>query len=200
VSPKTFDFFFDLSSPYSYLAATQLDALTARTRAAVAWRPVVLGAIFKATENVMPAANPAKARYMLRDLKRWAKHYGVPFKFASRFPMNAIKAERLICAAELAHGAAAAAKLGRALFDALWVDDQDLNDPAALRAACDRVELSADELLAATETQAVKDKLRANTDDAIARGMFGAPAFFVGDEHFWGNDRLDFVEAALTSG
>jgi 2-hydroxychromene-2-carboxylate isomerase len=194
---KTFDFFFDLSSPYSYLAATQLEGLTARTQAAVHWRPVVLGAVFKAADNVMPGANPYKARYMLRDLKRWAEQYGVPFKFASRFPMNAIKAERLICAAELAHGKDAAAKLGRALFDALWVDDQDLNDVAALRAACDRAKLPADELLAATETQSVKDALRANTDDAIKRGMFGAPAFFVGAEHFWGNDRLDFVEAAL---
>jgi 2-hydroxychromene-2-carboxylate isomerase len=194
---KKFDFFFDLSSPYSYLAATQLDALTERTQSMAHWRPVVLGAVFKAAENVMPGANPTKARYMLRDLKRWARRYAVPFKFASRFPMNAIKAERLICAAELAQGYAAAAKLGRSLFDSLWVEDQDLNDVATLRACCQRVGLPADELLAATETQPVKDKLRANTDEAIARGMFGAPSFFVGDDHFWGNDRLEFVEAAL---
>ncbi len=193
---KIVDFFFDLSSPYSHLASTQLDALGARTGAEVRWRPVVLGAVFKAASNTMPAQSPPKAKYMLADLQRWAARYGVPFRFSSRFPVNAIKAHRMIIAASMTDPGAAP-RLGRALFDALWVQDRDLTSDEELRAIADGLGLPGASLLAATETQAVKDALRANTDAAIALGVFGAPAFVVGDQLFWGNDRLDFVEAAL---
>jgi 2-hydroxychromene-2-carboxylate isomerase len=194
---RAVDFFFDLSSPYSYLASTQIGAIAARTQAEVHWRPVVLAAVFKAAENTMPAHSPPKARYMLVDLQRWAERYGVPFHFTSRFPLNAMKAHRMIVAAEAAHGPAAAAALGRRFFDALWIDDVDLGDAAQLTRLADEAGLPGAALLSATESQLVKDRLRANTDEAIARGMFGAPALFVGDELFWGNDRLEFLEAAL---
>ncbi len=195
---KRIDFYFDLSSPYSYLAATQLEPLAARNHAQVIWKPMALGAIFKATGNVMPAACPPKATYMLADLSRWAAHYGVPFRFTSHFPINALRAMRLIVAAGLAAGADTGHPgLSKALFDAAWTEDRDLTNDATLRAVCEALGLPPDPLLAACDTPAVKDRLRAFGDEALARGVFGAPAIFVGDELFWGNDRLDFVEAAL---
>ncbi len=187
------ELFFDLSSPYSYLASTQIEGVAARAGAEVAWRPMVLGAVFKATGNTMPAQVAAKARYMLADLTRWAESYGVPFRFSTRFPMNTIKAMRMIVAAE-AEGKAGA--LTRALFHVMWADDGDLTDEATLRAACAAAGVDADKTLAAVEDPAVKERLRAYTDEAIARGAFGAPAIFVGDQLFWGNDRLEFVEKA----
>ncbi len=200
-SPKPLqrlDFYFDLSSPYSYLAATQLEPLAARNHAQVQWKPIALGAIFKATGNVMPAACPPKATYMLADLARWAAHYGVPFRFASRFPINALRAMRLIVAAGLAAGSDSGHPgLSLALFHAAWAEDRDLTSDVELRAICEAQGLQAEPLLLACDTKEVKDRLRALGDEALSRGVFGAPAIFVGDELFWGNDRLDFVEAAL---
>lgn len=191
---KPIEFFFDLSSPYSYLAATQLPALAARTGASIAWKPMVLFAVFKATENEMPARVPAKARYMLGDLGRWARHYNVDFRFNSRFPVNALKAMRLVVAAE-EQGRAGETAL--AAFRAVWSEDKDVTDPNELAAIAERAGLDVKRAMAAIETQEVKDRLRAHTDDAIQRGAFGAPAIFVGDELFWGNDRLHFVEDAV---
>jgi 2-hydroxychromene-2-carboxylate isomerase len=191
---KRLEFFCDLSSPYSYLAATQLPELCSRTGAELVYKPMVLAAVFKATGNTMPAVVQSKARYMLKDLSRWAQHYAVPFRMSSRFPLNTIRTMRLIVAAE-AHGKSA--QLGLAAFSALWVDDRDITSDDELRRLCGEVGLPADELLQAIETPAVKDRLRAYSDEAIARGVFGAPSIFVGDEMFWGNDRLHFVEAAL---
>jgi 2-hydroxychromene-2-carboxylate isomerase len=193
---KRVDFFYDLSSPYSYLASTQIESVAARAGAEIGWRPFVLGGVFKATGNVMPASVPAKAKYMVDDLDRWAKHYGVEFKMSLRFPVNAIKAMRLIVAAGMeSPGRAPAAT--HAAFRALWVDDRDLGDEAVLRDVARAAELDAERVTALIERPEVKDALRKNGDEAVAHGAFGAPAFIVGGELFWGNDRLHFVEAAL---
>jgi 2-hydroxychromene-2-carboxylate isomerase len=190
---KQLEFFFDLSSPYSYLAATQVPALAARTGAKVAWKPFVLTAVFKASKNNGPVVSPEKARWSLADLSRWAAQYGVPFKMSRYWPINAIKAMRLICAAD-DEGKAGEASL--AAFDAVWADEKDITTDDELRAIARAAELTLDPL-AAIEQPAIKDRLRAYGDDAIRRGAFGAPAMFVGDELFWGNDRLHHVEAAL---
>jgi 2-hydroxychromene-2-carboxylate isomerase len=189
---KKIDFFFDLSSPYSYMAATQIGTIAKTYNAELAWRPFVLAAVFKATGNEMPARVAAKAKWMWRDLQHWSEIYGVPFQFTSRFPMNAISAERLVIAA-----GEKAAETALAAFRALWVEDRDISAESELRQIAAAVGLDANEAIAAISSQPVKDQLRANTDEAIARGAFGAPAIFVGDELFWGNDRLHFVEKAL---
>ena len=191
---KNIDFFFDLSSPYSYLAATQLPSVAERAGAQIRWLPFVLGAVFKAAGNVMPAASPPKARYMLDDLTRWADEYGVPFRMNTRFPVNALKAMRLVVAAEAEDRAADVAQTA---FRALWVDDRDVTAPEELRAIAVASRLDAERALVAIESAAIKERLRAYTDDAIRRGAFGAPSFFVGEQLFWGNDRLHQVEAAL---
>ena len=191
------EFFYDLSSPYSYLASTQVDAVAAREGATVAWRPFLLGAVFKATGNVMPAACPPKAKYMFQDLARWAARYGVPFHFSQHFPVNALKAERLIVGAARSDEAVAH-RLARAAFHALWGGpDRDLTSEAVLRELAIEAGLDAVSAIAALDDQAVKDALRANCDEAIRRGSFGAPTFFVGEQLFVGNDRLDFVAEAL---
>jgi 2-hydroxychromene-2-carboxylate isomerase len=192
---KRVDFFFDLSSPYSYMAATQMKGLVERTGATVAWRPMVLGAVFKTVGNDMPARVPNKARWMMQDLSRWAEHYGVPFKMSSHFPLNTIKAMRLILVDE-----AKAAAVASAGFGGMWAEDRDITSDAELRRIAELGGLDATAALAAIETPAVKERLRANTDEAVARGAFGAPTFLVGDELFWGNDRLHFVERALQRG
>jgi 2-hydroxychromene-2-carboxylate isomerase len=195
---KSFDFFFDLASPYSYLAATQIDALAERVGAEIRYRPMVLSAVFKATANTMPAVVLPKARYMLRDLERWAASYDVPFRMTSRFPVNALRTMRAIIATA-AEGKDKAFTL-RA-YQALWVEDRDITTDAELRSLLSDVGANPDAILAAIETQNIKDRLRAYTDEAIARGVFGAPAFLIqkdgGDELFWGNDRLHFLEHAL---
>ena len=191
---KTVDFYFDFSSPYSYLAATQMPRLAERTGARVNYKPFVLGAVFKSTGNEMPARVPAKATYMLQDLGRWARHYGVPFQWTSHFPANTIKAMRLVLVAE---PLGKAQEVTLAAFRAMWVEDRDLTEAAVLTEVARAAGLEPEAALQAIETQAIKDRLRALTDEAVTRGAFGAPAFFVGEELFWGNDRLDFVEAAL---
>lgn len=193
---KTLEFYFDLSSPYSYLAATQLPALAKRQGAKIEYRPFVLAAVFKATSNDMPVKVPAKGAYMLKDLERWAEFYGVRFKFSRYFPANTIKAMRLILVAE---EQGEAEFVAQGLFRAMWAEDRDINDSVVLGDIVEKAGLDPVAALAAVESQPIKDKLRANTDAAIARGAFGAPAMFVGDELFWGNDRLDFVERALTT-
>jgi len=192
---KRVDFFFDVSSPYSYMAATQIGAIADKHAAELCWRPMVLAAVFKAVGNEMPARVLPKAKWMWRDLQRWAEQYGVPFQFTTRFPVNSISAERLVIAAGDKAGAAALAA-----FRALWVDDLDITSEPVLRQIAASAGMEGD-VMAAIQSQAVKDQLRANTDEAIARGAFGAPAIFVRsddqDELFWGNDRLHFVEEAL---
>lgn len=193
---KRVEFFFDLTSPYSYLAATQLDGLARRTGSEIVWKPLALGAVFKATGNAVPALCQPKARYMLADLGRWARRYGVRFQMNSRFPMNSMRGMRLIVAAEASGHSGA---LAQRLFAAAWAEERDIASDDELRIFCREAGLDPEPLLAAVETQAVKDRLRAYGEEAVARGVFGAPAMFIGDQLFWGNDRLDFVEAALTA-
>jgi len=187
------EFFFDLTSPYSYLAATQLPALAARAGAVVSWRPMVLGGVFKGSHNASPASVAAKSAYMLADLARWSAYYQVPLRFNSRFPVNAISAMRLILVAEEIGKGPLLTELA---FRAVWAEDRDVSAPAELTALAQAAGLP-EGAEARIGEQGIKDRLRANTDEAVHRGAFGAPAMFVGDELFWGNDRLHFVEAAL---
>jgi 2-hydroxychromene-2-carboxylate isomerase len=189
------EFFFDYGSPFSYLANTQLPRIAARTGASIVYRPMLLGAVLKATGNSSPMAVPAKGRYMGRDLERWAKRYGVDFQ-RNPFPFlgNTLR---------LMRGAVASQKLGAfdryhpAVFSAAWGNPTDLGDDEVFRAVLLRAGIDAAELLPSIDHQSTKDELRRVTELAVERGVFGAPAFFVGDDLFWGNDRLDFVERAL---
>lgn len=193
---KALHFFFDFSSPFAYLAATQIEALAARRGAELVYRPFLLGGLFKAigTPDVPLLAMPApKRRHMLADLARWADHLGVPLRFPTRFPMNTVKPLRMIL--QLPEGQEAA--LIHPIFRAYWADDRDISDDATLRAIADAAGLDGAALVGGTRSEAVKERLKAATDAAARAGLCGAPSFLVGDELFWGQDRLMFVERAL---
>lgn len=192
---KTLEFFFDYSSTYSYLASAQVEAVAQRTGAELRWRPFLLGAVYKATGNVPPISNANKAAWVIRDIQEWAGYLGLPpFRLPETFPIHSLKACRLgLVAAE--HGRIA--PFTHAAFRAAFVDGKDLADPQVLAELARGVELTPEQALAKAETQEIKDALRRNTDEAVERGAFGAPTFFVGGELYFGNDRLMFVERAL---
>lgn len=187
---RTIELFYDIGSPYSYLAATQVPRIAAQSGLPVILRPFLLGGVFKGAGNDMPGRVPAKARWMLGDLALWAQHYGVPFVFPPFFPANTVRAMRA-CVAAAREGKVGEVSL--ALFRAYWCEGQDPSGEAAIRAAAEGAGLDGGALFAATDEPAVKDALRAATEEAVSRGAFGAPAFFLGDELFWGNDRIELL-------
>ncbi len=188
------EFFFDFGSPATYLAWTQIQALADRCNADIQWRPMLLGGVFKATGNQSPAMIPAKGAYMIADLGRYAEKYGVAMKFNPHFPVNTLM---------LMRGAVAYQSGDRfhqylsAIFTALWVDEKNLNEPEVVAEVLNSAGFDADEFMQLCGSEAVKSELKANTEEAVERGVFGAPSVFVDGELFFGQDRLEFVEAAL---
>ena len=193
---KTVEFFFDVGSPTSYLAWTQIRGIAERAGAEVAWRPVLVGAVFQATGNASPVTVPAKAKYMLRDLARYAARYGVPFTFNPKFPINTLTLMRGATGLQMRRPDALETYLD-AVFRAFWADAADMGDPAVVGGVLAGAGLDPREILALASDQEVKDRLKADTEAAVARGLFGVPTFLVGKEMFFGQDRLDFVAEAL---
>ena len=191
------EFFFDIGSPYSYLAATQMDALAKRTGATVHWRPFLLGGVFKAVGNTPPAALELKRDWMLGDLNMWADHYDVPFQMSSHFPVNSLLPQRALTAANTTTPERLP-QFALELYRDYWADDRDVSKASRVQAAAERAGFDGERLVAMAAEQPIKDKLRAVTDEAVDRGAFGAPTFFVGEQMFWGNDRLHFVEKAAS--
>ena len=193
---RTVEFFFDFGSPATYLAWTQLPALCAAAGATLVQRPMLVGAVFKATGNASPITIPAKGSWVIEDLSRYARRYGVPLALNPHFPVNTLLPMRIATGVQRERPAEFAA-LQSALFRAMWVEKQNIGDPSVLGAVLVAAGLDAASLIALAERQDVKDALKANTEEAIRRGAFGAPTMFVGDTMFFGQDRLDFVREAL---
>ncbi len=194
--PRSVEFYFDFGSPASYLAYTQLPKIAAACSAQIIWRPMLLGGVFKATGNASPATVPAKGRWMFRDLTRWAKRYDVPFVHNPHFPVNTLTLMRIATGLQVSRPAEFA-RYCDASFGAMWCDSHNLGDPAQLAATLAQAGFDAEATLALAARADVKTRLIATTDEAVARGVFGAPSFFVGDQLFFGQDRLDFVREAL---
>jgi 2-hydroxychromene-2-carboxylate isomerase len=194
--PASVEFFFDVGSPTSYLAWTQLPRIAAAAGARIAWRPMLLGGVFKATGNASPVAVPAKGRWMGADIARWAKRYGVPFRFNPHFPINTLTLMRGAAGLQMRRPEDFERYL-TTIYEAMWKEPADLGDPAVLASTLAAAGLDADALGALVGDPEVKARLVATTEEAVARGVFGAPTFFVGDEMFFGQDRLDFVAEAL---
>ncbi|MBN9529372.1 MAG: 2-hydroxychromene-2-carboxylate isomerase [Alphaproteobacteria bacterium] len=188
------EFFFDVGSPTAYLAYTQLPGIASRTGAEIRYRPILLGGVFKATGNRAPGEVAPKGAYMLRDLQRYAARYGVPYAHNPNFPINTILMMRGAVAAQRLE--LLPAYLG-AIFAGMWVEQAPMQDPQEVGRRLVAAGIDVSTLLPLTEDQSVKDELRINTEEAVRRGTFGAPTFFVGDEMFFGQDRLDFVEDEL---
>ncbi len=193
---KTFEYWFDFGSPASYLAWTQLPAIEAATGAKVLHRPMLLGGVFQATGNHSPATIPAKGAYTLVDFDRFAKRYGVPLRVNPHFPINTLMLMRGAVGLQMREPERFVPYCN-AVFKAIWVDAKNLNDPATTGAALHAAGFDPQALLALTQDVEVKDRLKTVTQEAIDRGVFGAPTFFVGNQMFWGQDRIDFVKEAL---
>lgn len=181
------EFFYDVVSPYSYLAATQIEGIVADCGATVRFRPFFLGGLMKAVGNQPPANLRPRGRYMFTDLQRWADYYGVPYSFPSRFPMMTLAAQRGLMAFE---GEELKART-HALFRAYWAEDRDINDKDVL------VDVLGADAVAHSKTAAAKHGLIDATTEAEQRGAFGAPTLFIGEEMWFGNDRLPFLEQRL---
>jgi 2-hydroxychromene-2-carboxylate isomerase len=196
MTAKSVDFYFDFGSPAAYLAYTQLPHICADTGATLVWKPILLGGVFQATGNRSPAEVAPKGRYMDEDLKRFARRYQVPFALNPHFPINTLLLMRGAIGMQMREPARFGAYLA-AVYAAMWVEPRNLNDPATVGAVLQGAGFVPAALLALAGDQEVKDRLKSETQQAVARGVFGAPTMFVGDEMFWGQDRLDFVREAL---
>jgi len=164
--------------------------------ATIDWRPMLLGGVFKSTGNQSPVAVAAKAAYMNDDLERFAKRYGVPFRFNPHFPINTLALMRGAVAYQ--GDAVVSSTYREAIFTAIWVEARNLNEPEVIGQVLRDAGLDPAELMNRIGEQTVKDQLIANTEEAVNRGVFGAPTFFVGEQMFFGQDRLDFVAEALS--
>lgn len=193
---KAVEFYFDVGSPAAYLAWTQLPAIAREAGAEIEYRPFLLGGVFQATGNRSPMEVPAKGQYMQDDLQRCARRYGVPFAHNPHFPINTLTLMRGALGLQLREPQRMG-PYGDAVFRAIWVEGRNMNDPATVAGVLQRAGFDPAQLLALASDPAVKDQLKAVTQEAVARGVFGAPTFFVGQDMFWGQDRLDFVKERL---
>ncbi len=193
---KTVEFWFDVGSPAAYLAWTQLPKIAKETGAQVEYRPMLLGGVFQATSNKSPMEVAPKGRYMLADLERFAARYGVEFAHNPFFPINTLMLMRGAIGLQMREP-------GRfhdfvdAMYRAIWVEGRNMNDPAVVGAVLRNAGFDPEQSLALFADPEVKERLKAVTQEAVTRGIFGAPTFFVGEHMYWGQDRLDFVKEAL---
>ena len=194
------EFFFDISSPWTYLGFHNIQPLAAELGATIRWRPILVGGVFNSVNPSVYAArdNPVlpKQSYQLKDMQDWARHAGLTIRMPPTvFPVNSVKAMRACIWLE---PQGKLAPFATAAFEAYWRDDQDISSDAVLVRLCERSGVDATALLAGIAGQAVKDALKANTDELMSRGGFGSPTMFVGgDDMYFGNDRLPLVRAAL---
>jgi 2-hydroxychromene-2-carboxylate isomerase len=195
---KKFEFLFDFGGPNSYLAHKVLPEICARTGAEAIYVPILLGGLFKLTNNQAPliryAETPAKRNYEMLEFDRFVKAHRLPFKMNPHFPINSL---------HLMRGAVAAQHLGcfmpyvDTIMAAMWEDGANTGDPAVVKNVLDKAGLDSTALLANADDAQVKAELVANTEQAAARGAFGVPTFFVGDDMFWGKERLGQLAEAL---
>jgi 2-hydroxychromene-2-carboxylate isomerase len=194
------EFFFDFSSPYSYIASEWVEALAARHGRKVRWRAILLGVTFQAAELKSPVAHPIKREYSLRDFRRSARFEGVPYVQPDTFPIATQNAARVFWWLEQDQGAAAAAAWARAGLRAYFTRGIRLDDAQALKALAAESGLDALKAEAAWNDPAWKAWLKRANDAAIAAGVFGAPFFLIDGEPFWGNDRKAQIERWLAQG
>jgi 2-hydroxychromene-2-carboxylate isomerase len=192
---KTIEFFFDLGSPTAFLAHTQLKKIAKKYGAKLIYEPILLGAVHKATNNIAPGMVPTKGRYMLmQDLPRFVKRYDIEFKMNPYFPINTLT---------LMRGCYAAKEMGcfeqyvNIIFDAMWVRGLNLGNETVLMSVLDEAGINSKKLMDFISKDSIKEQLKGNTSKSISKGAFGAPTIYVGDQMFFGQDRLDFIEEEL---
>jgi len=193
---KSVEFFFDFGSPAAYLAYTQLPSICGEAGAEIVWKPMLLGGVFQATSNHSPMTVPAKGGYMMDDLARFARRYGCAFNHNPHFPINTLTLMRGAVGMQMRDPSRFPAYVD-AVFRAFWVDSKNMNDTATVGAVLQAAGFDAAAFMALVADAEVKDRLKAITQEAVERGVFGAPSFFVDGTLYWGQDRLDFVKEAI---
>jgi 2-hydroxychromene-2-carboxylate isomerase len=190
------DFYFDYGSPTSYLAFVQLPGIAERTGIVIHYKPILLGGVLKAAGNASPMDVPAKRNWMTKDMMFFARRYGVAFQLNPHFPVNTLN---------LMRGAIYARREGflipysDVIFRAMWADGRDMTSPAVISDVLTKTGIDAARLIAGSQEPAIKDALKTETQEAVQRGLFGAPVLFVGDEMYFGQDRLQYAEEHLRS-
>ncbi|HEY1057155.1 MAG TPA: 2-hydroxychromene-2-carboxylate isomerase [Limnobacter sp.] len=196
---QTIDFYFDLTSPYSYVAAEQIEAIAQAGNRTVNYKPTLLGFVFKSTGNSAPMMNPAKGKYSIKDFPRTARFYGLELNWPKQFPINATAASRAI----LKLKATQPEKVGdfvRALYRAYFVTGSDITSEEGVKAVADGMGLDGAALAAANNDETIKEQMKAAVQESVEVGMFGAPYFVVDGEAFWGQDRLDQLRKWVVEG
>ena len=193
---NTVDFYFDVGSPAAYLAWQRLPRICEETGAALVYKPMLLGGVFQATGNQSPMSVPAKGRYVMRDFERFARRDRIAFRHNPFFPINTLTLMRGVTGLQLKE-AARMVPYTDAVYRAIWRDGMNMNDPQVVAEVLRQAGFDPAALMALASDPEVKERLKAQTQEAVARGVFGAPTFFVGEEMYWGQDRLDFVRQTL---
>lgn len=200
----TLEFCFDLSSPWTYLAFHNIRPIAARNRVTIRWTPILVGGVFNVANPAVYAAREStgspKFRHGAKTLRDWARWSGLELNFPSPYhPLKSVHAMRAACALE--DDQPALERFAEAAFHAYFVDQRNLDDPAEVAAVADAIGMDGATLVAAANSQPIKDRLRANTDALVARGGYGSPSIFVnGTDMYFGNDQLPLVEYALQKG
>ena len=193
---KNIEFHFDFGSPTAYLAFTQLKIIAERNKTVIEYYPILLGGVFKATGNNPPASVPAKGKYMMTDLQRYADKYGVPYERNPFFPVNTLS---LMRGAISYQDEGDFIKYIEVMFKNMWIEPKNLNDEDVLKKVLIENNFDFDDFVKRITDQNVKNRLISNTENAVKKGAFGAPTIFVGDQMFFGQDRMEFVEEYLNN-
>jgi 2-hydroxychromene-2-carboxylate isomerase len=197
--PTAIDFYFDFSSPYGYLASTRIDAIAAKHDREVTWRPILLGPAFKASGNAPLVGQPLKGDYSVRDFLRTAKFLKIPLVMPSPFPIGTQNAARAFYWLN-DRDPAKAKQLAQACFAMFFAQGKDISSPETVASIAATIGVDSAELTAALSDAAVKERLKTEVEASLTRGVFGSPYFFVDNEPFWGNDRLEQLDAWLQTG
>ncbi len=196
---SSIDFYFDFSSPYGYLAAEMIEELGQRCGRTVNWHPILLGVVFKTTGGQPLTMAPMKGPYSERDFRRSAAFYGIPYNAPTTFPIATQNPARAVLWMQEKHPAHAK-KFALELYRAFFRGDRDIGKLDVIGDIAAGLGYSAEEVIAAAQSDEIKAKLKANVEAAIAKGIFGSPFFIVDDEPFWGADRLPMLERWLKQG
>ncbi len=197
------DYYFDFSSPYGYLGSKRIETIAGKHKLAINWHPILLGAVFKVSGQAPLTTFPLKGEYALMDFERSAREHGIPYQAPKTFPIAAVAASRAYYWINENPDTAIAAKATdfvHAVFEAYYTKQQNISKPEVLTAIVNALGLDSNTLAEALGQQPVKDRLKKAVDDAIARGVFGSPMMYYGDEPFWGSDRIDQLENWIEKG
>lgn len=194
------DFYFDFSSPYGYFAASRIDALAQKHGREVRWHPLLLGAVFKTTGGMPLSLIPLKGIYSLHDFERTARFHRIPYNRPATFPLPTQAAARAMLWVRTTLGDAKAIEFAKAIFRAYFVDGVNISEPSGIAQIGSGIGLDPATLSEGLDSPAVKDQLKAEVGQAMARGVFGSPFMMVDGESFWGFDRFDQLDAFLKFG